>query len=514
MMTEKLRDAFDSAKPPPRMESTQAVQVIDASEGNLERLGQATWEAIKKANNPPTIFRVGTIPSRLEHDDDGALITKSLDTRRMRHHLASVADWKKNKNGGLVSVHPPMAAVSYVQATPNPPLPILLRIVGAPAFAADGTIRTEPGFDPAARIWFAPDPGFQIPPISERPTPTEIEQAREFLLEPLIDFPFVSNADRAHACAFGLLPFVRELIAGPTPLHLIEKPSPGTGATLLVDILAFPALGRPLPTITEGRDEDEWRKRITAKLLTGPSLLLLDNLRRRLDSAALSAAITSPAWEDRILGRSEIARLPVRCAWVATANNPALSNEIARRSVRSRIDAKVDRPWQRGDFRHPDLRSWLRENRAQLVWAALTLGRAWIAAGKPPGQAKPLGMFESWTQTIGGILEVGGIPGFLENSEEFYEASDVEAAAWRALVEEWWRRYADAEVGVSELMDIVVPEGGGDCIDLDLGKGSEKSQQTRFGVLLRQQRDRRYGQMRIVRGGKRKGSQLWRLVEE
>src|SRR3712207_8294493 len=59
---------------------------------------------------------------------------------------------------------------------------------------------------------------------------------------------------------------------------------------------------------TEGRDEDEWRKRITAKLATGSPVLLIDNLRRPLDSAAVAAAITATRWEDRLLGVSQIVR--------------------------------------------------------------------------------------------------------------------------------------------------------------------------------------------------------------
>jgi hypothetical protein len=488
--------------------------VINAADGNLERLGKATWAAILKANDPPKIFRVGTVPSRLENADDGALITKPLDMRRMCHYLAGIAEWVKIEDGNPKPVHPPSSAISYALATPDPPLPVLSRIVDAPVFAPDGSIHTEPGYDPAARLWFAPAPGFKIPPVSEKPSPIEIKKASRLVREPIWDFPFVSQADQAHAIAYLLLPFVRELIDGPTPLHLVEKPGPGTGATLLVDCLAYPSLGRPLPVITEGRDEDEWRKRLTSKLQSGPSIILLDNLRRRLDSAALAAAITAPVWEDRILGRTEITRLSVRCVWLATGNNPSLSNEIARRSIRIRLDAKVDRPWQRAGFTHPDLRGWVRENRERLVWAALTLGRAWIATGKPRGKAKPLGMFESWTETVGGILEVAGIPGFLENAEEFYETSDVEAAAWRDLINEWWRRFESEDVGVAELWDIVAPENGEGIGDFNLGRGSEKSQRTRFGVLLRQQRDRRYEGLRITAGGTRKGSQQWRLVKE
>jgi putative DNA primase/helicase len=204
--------------------------------------------------------------------------------------------------------------------------------------------------------------------------------------------------------------------------------------------------------------------------------------------------------------------LEVRCAWEATANNAAVSSDIARRTIRIRLDAKVDRPWQREDFHHPELRSWARANRGQLVWAALTLGRAWIAAGKPRSTVKPLGMFESWTDTVGGILEFAGIPGFLKNLDDFYAASDVEAAAWNALVQEWWHRHQGDEVGVSKLMKIVAPETG-DGIDLNLGHGNEKSQRTRFGKMLRQQRDRYYGDFRITLGNKKENSQMWLLTK-
>ena len=193
------------------------------------------------------------------------------------------------------------------------------------------------------------------------------------------EFPFTGEAERAHALALLLLPFVRPMIAGPTPLHLIEKPAPGTGATLMVDAISVVTTGVGASVMVEGRDEDEWRKRLTAKLRTIPTMLLIDNLRRRLDSSSIAAALTAPYWEDRILGKSEMTRFPIRCTWVATGNNPQFSNEVARRLVRIRLDPHVDQPWMREGFRHPELLSWVRENRARLVAACLTLGRAWIA---------------------------------------------------------------------------------------------------------------------------------------
>src|SRR5207244_9093406 len=138
-------------------------------------------------------------------------------------------------------------------------------------------------------------------------------------------------------------------------------------------------------------------------LLPGPPAILIDNVRRRLDAAALSAAITASVWEDRLLGSTRMVSVPVRCAWIANGNNPAISDEIGRRAVRTRIDAKMDRPWERPreKFGHL-LPSWAAEHRGDLIWAALTLGRAWLCGGRRAA-ARTLSSFEAWSQVIGGI---------------------------------------------------------------------------------------------------------------
>ena len=282
-----------------------------------------------------------------------------------------------------------------------------------------------------------------------------------------------------------LLGFLRAMIDGPTPLHLIEKPTAGTGATLMVDAMATILTGSGAGVMTEGTDEEEWRKRITAKLRQIPTLVLIDNLKRQLEASALAAALTAPFWEDRVLGVSEITRLPIRCLWIATGNNPTFSNEMARRLVRIRLDARVDRPWQRSGFRHPDLMVWVRANRARLVAACLTLCRAWIAAGRPRG-TRTIGSYKSWSQTMGGVLEVVGIEGFLGNIDEMMAASDSEGAVWRSFVSAWWDRFGTAEVGTGDIFDLAA---NGEP-PLPLGSGNERSQRTRLGKALGKMRDR------------------------
>src|SRR5262249_20438611 len=147
----------------------------------------------------------------------------------------------------------------------------------------------------------------------------------------LRDFPFVSDADRAGAIAALLEPFARELISGPLPAHVVESPGPGSGKGLLADMIVLPALGGHVGMITEAREDDEWRKRITSELLAGQAAIRIDNVRRQLSSGALAAALTTGVWGDRKLGRNEAVRVAVRCSWLITGNNVAVSTEIARR---------------------------------------------------------------------------------------------------------------------------------------------------------------------------------------
>jgi hypothetical protein len=496
---------------------------LDAGNEDLQSATADSWEALKVGNDPPVLFRHGAQPSRIESDDENAPIVRPLSLDRMRHRLARVARWEKKiakRVGRLTEIvtvpaSPPLAVVRDVLATPDPPLPVLTRIVESPIFAPDGTLQTEPGYNPASRTYYAPAPGFTIPKIPLQPTAAEIEEARELInRELLVDFPMAGDAERASAVACLLLPFVRDMIDGPTPLHLFEAPSPGTGKTLLVDLLTYPSLGRPVSAMTEGKNEDEWRKRVFAKLRSGPSVLLIDNLKGRLESSAVSSAITAwPLWEDRLLGVSEIVRVPVRCTWIATGNNPALTSEIARRTIRCRLDAKLDRPWLRDGFRHPDIRGWTKKYRGDFVGCALTLIQAWIAAGKPEGD-KTLGMFEGWAHTIGGILDVAGIPDFLGNLEKFYERADTETATWGEFIASWWNAKSKNEVKASDLWTLAVDAG------LDLGDKGEHSQKIRLGKLLCEMADRVFTsgtkdnplRLRLEDAGDSKRVKLWKLV--
>lgn len=488
---------------------------LSADDGDLARLVRQTWEVIHASNEPPWLFRSGGLPTWTVRDDDGLATAKPLTEDRLRHTLAQLADWRRHtKKDGYVPAHPPAAVVKAILATPDPSLPVLVGITTTPVFGRGGELLTKPGYHADARLLYDPPPGFVLPIVPAVPTPSDIASARQLLLDDLLgDFPFTGDAERAHGLSLLLTGFVRAMIDGPTPLHLIEKPTPGTGATLMVDAVAMIVTGGGVSVMVEGRDDEEWRKRITAKLRQVPSLILIDNLRRQLDSSALSAALTAPFWEDRILGISEMVRLPIRCLWVATGNNPEFSNEMARRLVRIRLDARVDQPWRRSGFRHPNLTAWVKANRGELVAACLTLCQAWVAAGMPRG-GTIVGSFEGWAGVMGGVLTVAGVPGFLANVDEMLEAADAEGAIWRAFVARWWESHHASPIGVGDLYKVALLTEP----PIALGDGNERSQKTRLGKALGRMRDRIFHvgptAIRIASAGIRHQAQQWQLVHE
>lgn len=467
---------------------------------DLQSLTAQAWIALTKWNDPePRVFRRGSLLVRIEHTDRGDPLLVPLDVYRIRHLLARCAIWtvtrtnRETKEKFEALVKPPLDVCRDLLATPDPPVPLLSRVTDCPVFAGDGSIRLTAGYHEPAQT-YAEFTG-TLPPIPAVPTLQHVQDALALILDDVCgDFPFVSDADRCHALALFLLPFARDFISGPTPLHLVEAPTLGTGKSLLAEVLLHASCGRTLATMAPAEEDDEWRKRITVMLREGRPAVLLDNLSGVVDSPSLAAAITLPEWSDRLLGQSDSISFPIRLVWVASANNPVVSAEIARRSVRIRIDAGEARPWERQSFRYPHLREHVHAIRPALISAGLTLIRHWIAQDRPLSTIRPLGSFESWTAVLGGLVESCGLSGFLTNVEEFYSLADRETASWEEFVGAWWERYESLSVGVADLYPLAVATDG-----FDLGRGQERSQRTALGMALGKWRDRIVSGYRIYR---------------
>ncbi len=454
------------------------------------------WRVVHATNTYPSLFIRSGYLVRIAKGEVGPRI-ETVGETAMFGHLVRVANWVRVTQDAVLDATPPKDVARDMLVNPEGDLPPLDAVVAAPVFDALGQLVATPGYHRAARLWFHKLPNFEVGAVPERPTEADVHAARALLLdELLVDFPFAADSDRAHAVAALVLPFVRRMVNGCTPIHLVEAPTPGSGKGLLADIVAIVALGRPCDPTTITRDEDEARKKITSILARAQPLILIDNIRHGLDSAQLAAALTAETWSDRMLGQTKMIDLPNRATWLVTANNPRLSLEIARRCVRVRLDPKRDRPWERTGFKHAPLRDWARQNRATLVHAVLVLVQSWIAAERPACGAT-LGSFESWAEVVGGVLAHAGIEGFLGDAEDLYEHADTKGQEWRQLVTAWWEQHGCAWVASRDLLQITTEQ---DLLGQVIGDKSERSQLIRLGRALSAARDRHFGEHRIVAG--------------
>lgn len=85
------------------------------------------------------------------------------------------------------------------------------------------------------------------------PVKEDVAAAVEILFEPFDDFPFVADVDRSVAVSAILTSLLRPQLPA-APLHGINATAPGTGMTLLANVVGMIATGRPVPATAMGKE--------------------------------------------------------------------------------------------------------------------------------------------------------------------------------------------------------------------------------------------------------------------
>jgi hypothetical protein len=414
-----------------------------------------------------------------------------MSTPALKGVLDRCADFVKVKKGELgedvlVPARPPDDVVKDILSQQGLPFPALKGFASTPIFLSGGRLLTCDGYDPESGIYVSLDG------LEDLKWDMPLKEAKDLLLSKLlVDFPFADEASKAHAIATLLLPFLRQMITGPTPLHLFDAPARGTGKGLLADLVAIVTTGSPAYVMALPRDDDEVDKRITSTLLAGHQLVLLDNVTV-LRSTALSAALTTTLWRGRVLGKSQMANVPNTATWIGTGNNVELSDEVNRRTVFVRLDAKMESPEERTEFKYP-LPAWAIRHRSELVSACMSIINRWVQEGMPLGEAT-LGRFEDWARVMGGVL---GVSDFLQNREQ-QKGRDSESGEWASLCEAWWGWYEGLAITAKDVLAIAKDEGL--LLDYWAGRKDIAAQQ-RIGHALSRRMDRIFGKYQICSGG-------------
>jgi hypothetical protein len=341
-----------------------------------------------------------------------------LGEHALAERLAIAATFLKydGRSKRLKQVDPPKPVVkTLMERGYNLRLPVLVGVVNCPQLAADGRILDKPGYDEQTGVFYDPR-GAKFPAIAVCPTKAAAEAARDRLLLLFRTFEFQSERDRSVALSLVLTRLARIGMAT-TPLHAFDAPTAGSGKSMLVDIANVIATGERAIVFAQGSTLEEFEKRISVQLMGGRQIIAIDNITGDLDGDLLNQSLTQGKIDLRILGESK--KITTRCSAVVTAtgNNLKLVGDLTRRAVVARIDPKTDRPELR-QFNYNPLAD-ARENRGELVAAALTLMKAYHAAGMP--RPPQLQGFEEWSDTVRGALMWVGLADPAETQDRLRE---------------------------------------------------------------------------------------------
>jgi hypothetical protein len=476
---------------------------IVANNPDLAALASNIWRHIKDLNKPPFLFRREGKLCRIEADDRGSPVPVNVDVQRAHFFLVESFEWKrpkKSKPEEFVSTRPPKDLAAHIVANPDPPVPILQRIVTAPIFTAAGQLIRDPG-EYADGVLYLPPTSFHLSDIPSHPTASDLRAAVDFLKKDLLrDFCFETEAEKDNCIAAIVTPLVREMIDGSTPLFWVDKSKGGAGGTLLSMVIAAPLLGARPAGVSPPRDEAEWNRLILSTLLRSPNVFFIDNCNEYLSSAALASAITATRYEGRIIGSSGNGAADVRCSWLINGNNLRFGWELARRVVRIRII-----PGQDGrKFLHANLLAWIIQHRAEVIYHLLVLVNVWLASGRPgPAAGTPaFESFDSWRAVVGGIMNAAGLS-FLLNLEDARLVADRESGTIQGFVEAWYEAHMTSPVFTTDLLVI-----GRSFYELPEG---EHSATIRLGLILSKYEDQIHGGWRIRRLKQSTGKTHWQL---
>ena len=418
--------------------------------------------------------------------------------------------WLRREGDEVKEAKPDRDVLRTLMEVPDERLDVLTRVTDMPQLTADGWL-DETGYDAGSQT-------LRVIPEDYDPTMT-VPDALAALNDSFGEFPFAGDADYANMVAVLLTPMVGTH-TGRGPGLMVDAPTPGTGKSLLATccgIITSGAHPKRLQLPNERDDTTETPKRLASALEAGRAILL-DNLSGVVNSSTLAEYMTEGEWSTRRLGYSDRQHVfDVRAqVTLATANNAAVSQELADRFLNCRLDRGVPDPRNAGIvFRHDNLVCYVTENRAVLVSALAALVRTWVAAGRPrTSRPAALGSFDMWRNAVADILAHAGIDGFAQNVQSFNTraaGTDDPTAFLRA----WWEAHEDMVVGAADLFAVAGLDG--DDPLLDLRGNSERALRTALGRYLPKLADRVCGLedgslVKVAAAGSYKRAQNYRLV--
>lgn len=477
-------------------------------EGELQALVDAAQTVLGETGE---YFQAGGIIVRVAIDPStGAASLQHQTDADLTLALAGAANWERceQKAEGLRwrRCNPlPNCVRLLTQAQNYSFLPVINGIARQPVLLADGRLVSQAGYDPASRYYCA----FDAAKFARlEPTEANARASMGRLTQLLREFHFAPPRDRATALA-AIFTAVLRMSLGRAPGFHVAAPAPGSGKSLLSEVIAwFAGPGHPAK-VSYPRTEEEATKVILAALLAGPAVIEFDDMT--LDwrpFGAINRLLTSATMTDRILGVSKMATVNTDTLVLGSGNNTGPVGDLIRRVVVINLDTRSESPATLR-YKGDPLGEMIAKREAHVA-DVLLIVEAWIAAGRPKADLSPIATYGGrWTDYCRQPLVWLGLDDPAEGLIEQLK-DDPDRAALGHFLSAWHAQLREKVVTLRGLME----EAEGDLAEAieDLSfEGSLLQRNSRFGQYLKRNAGRPVSGLKLEKAVSRERN-AWRVV--
>jgi hypothetical protein len=231
-----------------------------------------------------------------------------------------------------------------------------------------------------------------------------------------------------------------------------------------------------------------------------------------LQGTFLCQALTQQKLNIRVLGISKNVETLVNAAIYATGNNLTIVGDLTRRTLICSLDAHCERPELRRF--EGNVLDVARMQRGRLVFAALTVLRAWHVSGVSVDVA-PFGSFDSWSRRIREPLVWLGRADPCETVAKVREDDPKRAALLAVLIQ--WKEAIGLNMvrTVREIINVAItyPDFLAALLTVASNKSATVISNDRLGRWLKQNEGQIAAGLSLVRAGNTHGYPLWQLIE-
>ncbi|MBK6920602.1 MAG: hypothetical protein IPH07_24590 [Deltaproteobacteria bacterium] len=425
----------------------------------------------------------------------------SYTTPALRTELSRAIDYVRSTEDGEKTVHPPRDVAESVGAADCSAVREIVGISRVPLLRPDGELVTARGYDSATKLWLEPID------VEVGHTREHAEAAAVLLLDAVGDVQWLDAEVDPWVWLAHVLTVAARHLCSTVPVWIYDADRPGAGKTTIARAAGLIG-GRCSVVFNAGFGGDEAELVRSIDPHASGAALVLDNLRGRIASPALEAALTSGILRVRRLyvGHCDVA---LRAVVSLTGNDAQTGSDWARRSLPCLLERRRELDGAR------ELLEELDDPR--FTAAALTILRAWLRVGGV-SQATSLPSFRAWSQLVpGAIAWLAGVDVVGATRERAAELTTSENTT--GLVDAvadflHWKQWSERGATASEMLEggasYALEEDPGAKLLAILQRGSRGTvTPVTVGSMLR---DASGADPRLQQFGSRRDGRRWRVV--